>query len=322
MHIVFYYHKKLPVKEYGGIERIVVWLIKGLCEIGHTVTFIGPQGSAVPYCRNIFAQFADVNAPLPEQLKDLIQQDADIIHFNTDSLFAHDYGVPSLVTMYGAIKGFKGLNRRYCFVSEAQRRYWGYPENSFIHIGLDPDEYIYKEQKDDYFLFLSRVDWDVKGVDWAVEAAEKTGVRLIIAGNVHRKKFVNSYWRGYLKKKLSDRITYIGPVGGELKAMLLAKAKALIFPTQWCEAFGIVTIEAFASGTPVITTHNGAMPEIVEHGKTGFLCKDVDEMAEAIKKIGSINPLDCLKRIEERFNYRRMALEYEALYKDILMGCR
>ena len=104
--------------------------------------------------------------------------------------------------------------------------------------------------------------------------------------------------------------------------MLLAKAKALIFPTQWCEAFGIVTIEAFASGTPVITTHNGAMPEIVEHGKSGFLCKDVDEMAEAIKKIGSINPLDCLKRIEERFNYRRMALEYEALYKDILMGCR
>jgi len=322
LHIVFYYNKKLPVKEYGGIERAIVWLIKGLYELGHIITFIGPQGSKTPYCTNIAAPFSEVKIPEPEKLNGLIPKEADLIHFNSDGVFDRDYNIPSIVTLYGTIKNVGGLSKRYCFISDAQRKYWGYPQNPVVHIGLDKSEYIYKEEKDDYFLFLSRVDWDVKGVDWAVEAAEKTGVRLIIAGNVHRKKFVNSYWRGYLKKKLSDRITYIGPVGGELKAMLLAKAKALIFPTQWCEAFGIVTIEAFASGTPVITTRNGAMPEIVDHGKTGFLCKDVDEMVGAIKKIGSINPLDCLKRIEERFNYRRMASEYVAFYEDTLKGRR
>lgn len=322
MHIVFYYPKKLPVKEYGGVERAVVWIIKGLAELGHKVTFIGPEGSSVAHCKNVFVPFVDVKVPQPSAIRPLIPKDADIIHFNNDSLFDADYGAPSIVTVYGTVKDMKGLNKNYCFISNAQRLYWGYPQNPVVHIGLDRDEYIYREEKDDYFLFLSRVDWSVKGVDWAVEAAQKAGVRLLIAGNVHSRKFVNSYWRGYLKSKLSDRIQYVGPVGGELKAMLLAKARALVFPTQWCEAFGIVTIEALASGTPVITTHNGAMPEIVEHGKTGFLCKSPDEMAEAIKNTGRLKAGDCLKSVTERFNHARMAKDYVRLYENLLKGKR
>ncbi|MEK7680175.1 MAG: glycosyltransferase [Deltaproteobacteria bacterium] len=320
MHIVVYYPKRLPVNEYGGVERAVVWLIKGLSELGHEVTFIGPEGSNVPHCRNLSGNFADVKVPLPSAIRGLIPADADIIHFHNDSLFEHDYGIPSIVTVYGALKDFKGLTAKYCFISDAQRRYWGYKGNPVVHIGLDRDEYIYREDKDDYFLFLSRVDWDVKGVGWAIDAAEKAGVRLIIAGNVHRKKFVNSYFRGFLKRRLNDRITYVGPVGGELKAMLLAKARALVFPTQWCEAFGIVTIEALASGTPVITTYNGAMPEIVDHGITGFLCKNAGEMADALRKVDTLKPADCLTKVIERFNCRRMAEDYAALYMAIIKG--
>ena len=234
MHIVFDHPKVLPVKEYGGIERVVVWLTKGLHELGHMITFIGPHGSAVPHCRNVSFPCVDVRVPSPDQLRGLIPENADILHFNHGSLVEHDYGIPFLVTVHGAIKDFRGLNERYCFISYAQRRYWGYAQNPVVHHGLDQDEYIYREAKDDYFLFLSRIDWDVKGVNWAIEVAVRTGVRLIIAGNAHRYISVNSYGRGYLKKKLSDRIQYVGPVGGELKAMLLAKAKALIFPTQWC----------------------------------------------------------------------------------------
>lgn len=318
MHIVFYYNKKLPVKEYGGIERAIVWLIKGLYELGHIITFIGPQGSKIPYCTNIAAPFSEVKIPETEKLKGLIPKEADLIHFNSDGVFDKNYNFPSIVTLYGTIKNVGGLSERYCFISDAQRKYWGYPQNPVVHIGLDKSEYIYKEEKDDYFLFLSRVDWDVKGVDWAIEAANKAGVRLVIAGNVHRKSFVNSYWRGYLKKRLSDRILYVGPVGGELKAMLLAKAKALIFPTKWCEAFGIVTIEALASGTPVITTYNGAMPEIIRNGKTGFLCRSINDIVDAINKIDAIKSSDCLRSIEERFNYKRMASNYIDLYKSIL----
>lgn len=318
MHIVHYYPKKLPVKEYGGIERAIVWLIKGLKEFGHTVTFIGPEGSSIPYCANICGPFDSIDIPSPQILKNLLPRDADIIHFHSDDKFGSKYGVPAVITVYGCRDNMQGLGGNYCFISNAQRQYWGYPANPFIHIGLDPAGYIYRETKDDYFLFLSRVDWKVKGVDWAVSVAEKTGVRLIIAGNVHRRSFVGSYFRGYLKKRLSDKITYIGPVGGELKAMLLAKARALIFPTQWCEAFGIVTIEALASGTPVITTHNGAMPEIIENGKHGFLCNDIDEMAEAVKKIDNIKPQDCLKWIDEKFHYKKMAEEYVKLYQSVL----
>ncbi len=314
MHVVFYYPKKLPVLEYGGVERAIVWLIEGLHELGHVVTFIGPQGSTVPQCRNVPFACEGVKVPSPEQIRGFLPRDADLIHFNTDSRFEHEYGIPFLVTVYGALKDFRGLDGRYCFISYAQRSYWGYTRNPVVHIGLNQDEYIYREAKDDYLLFLSRVDWDVKGVDWAIEVAARTGRRLIIAGNVHRKTFINSYWRGYLKKRLSDRIQYVGPVGGELKAMLLAKARALIFPTQWCEPFGIVTIEALASGTPVITTRNGAMPEIVEHGQNGFLCKDVEEMAEAVTHIDSISARECVKRIREEFNHRQMASEYVKLY--------
>ncbi len=320
VHIVVYYPKRLPVKEYGGVERAVVWLIKGLSELGHEVSFIGPEGSDVPHCRNLAGDFADVKVPEPSAIRGLVPAGADIIHFHSDSLFERDYGIPSVVTVYGALKGFKGLGSNYCFISSAQRSYWGYEANPVVHIGLDRDEYIYREEKDDYFLFLSRVDWDVKGVGWAIDAAESARARLIIAGNVHRKKFVSSYFRGFLKRRLNDRITYVGPVGGELKAMLLAKARALVFPTQWCEAFGIVTIEAFASGTPVITTHNGAMPEIVEHGTTGFLCKSAGEMADAMGRVGGLKPAACLARVIERFNHRRMAAEYAALYGAIAKG--
>ncbi len=320
MHIVHYYPKKLPVKEYGGIERAIVWLIKGLHELGHTVTFIGPEGSSIPYCDNICGPFNGIDIPSPEILNSVIPRNADMLHFHSDDKFDGNYGVPAVVTVYGCRDNMHGLGSNYCFISDTQRQYWGYSKNPYVHIGLDPADYIYREKKDDYFLFLSRVDWKVKGVDWAIEAAEKAGVRLIIAGNVHRKSFVSSYFRGYLKKKLSDKNTYIGPVGGELKAMLLAKARALIFPTQWCEAFGIVTIEALASDTPVITTHNGAMPEIVEHGKTGFLCNNLEEMVKAVKNIDSIKPQDCLQRIEEKFHYKKMAEEYIKLYKSIING--
>jgi len=315
LHIVFYYHVRLPVKEYGGIERFVVWLIKGLSERGHKVTLIGPEGNSVAGCEKRGGPFAGVRVPTPELLGRYIPEGADIIHFNGDYAFG-DYGLPSLTTVRGCVKGFAGL-KDVSFISDAQRKYWGYPDAPFIHNGLDPSEYIFRREKDDYFLFLSRVDWEVKGVGVAIEAAERAGARLLIAGNVHRKTFVNSFFRGFLKKKLSDRIQYVGPVGGELKAMLLAKAKALIFPTQWCEPFGNVTIEALVSGTPVITTHNGAMPEIVEHGRTGFLCDGAAEMAEAIRGIGAIDQAECRRAVEERFTYQSMAAAYESLYASV-----
>ena len=317
MHIVQYYHKPLPIKEYGGVERVIVWLIKGLKELGHNVTLIGPEGSTIDCNLVTFPH----NNPVPSssELKDYIPEDADVIHFHNDGYMDMKLDIPVIKTMHGCRNEKNDTDKKifdntYCFLSDSHRRHWGMPRNPFVHTGLDPEEYAFREEKDDYFLFLSRIDWHVKGLDWAIEVAKRAGVRLVIAGNFHRKSFVNSYWRFPLKRKLGKDCYYVGPVGSALKAALLAGAKAMIFPTRWPEPFGIVAIESLASGTPVITTHNGAMPEIIEHGKHGFLCNTKDEMVEAINNIDIINPLDCLRRIKDVFNYKMMAEEYVKLY--------
>ncbi|MFH0924207.1 MAG: glycosyltransferase [bacterium] len=320
MHIVHYYHRALPVKEYGGIERIIVWLIKGLKELGHTVSLIAPAESTVD-C-NLIPFPPNLKVPVASNLKDYIPKDADLIHFHNDGYIDMELDIPVLKTMYGyggkEDPKRKLIDMTYCFLSDSHRRNWSLFLNPYIYVGLDPAEYKFREAKDDYFLFLSRIDWPVKGLDWAIEVAKKAGVRLIIAGNFHRKSFVNSFWRFPLKRQLGVDCYYTGPVGGELKAALLAGAKALIFPTQWAEPFGVVVIEALASGTPVITTMNGTMPEIIEHGKHGFLCKDKTEMIEAIKNISSINPSDCRRRVEELFNYKVMARNYVKIYNDLI----
>ncbi len=320
MHIVHYYYKPLPVKEYGGVERAVVWLIKGLKELGHTVTLIGPEGSTVDCNLVTFPHNAEV--PKDTELKDYIPEDADIIHFHSDGYMEMNLDIPAIKTMYGYGKkdrtDYKLLDKTYVCLSDKHRQTWKLPDNPYVHIGIDMAEFKFRDKKDDYFLFLSRIDWDVKGLDWAIEVSKKAGVRLIIAGNVHRKSFVNSYWRFPLKRQLGNDCHYVGPVGGDVKSALLAGARAMIFPTRWQEPFGIVAIEALVSGTPLITTHNGAMPEIVEHGKQGFLCNTKDEMVDAINNIHTIKPADCLKRIEDKFNYKKMAEEYVRFYKDFI----
>lgn len=320
MHIVQYYGKPLPVKEYGGTERVIVWLIRGLKELGHTVTLIGPKGSTLDCNLVTFPESAAV--PDPSKLKKYIPVDADIIHFHNDGQMDMELDIPSIKTMHGY--GGKDVfdksrpDKTYCFVSDAHRRNYGLPQNPFVHNGADADDYSFQEEKDDYFLFLARVDWKVKGLAWAIEVAKRAGIRLIIAGNFHRKSFVNSYWRFPLKKNLGKDCYYVGPVGGNLKATLLAGAKALIFPTRWPDPCPVTVLESLASGTPVITTHNGSMPELVEHGKSGFLCDTKDEMVEAVKGVSGIDPAECRKRVEEKFSYISMAGAYLKLYRNYL----
>ncbi len=320
MHIVQYFYKPLPVYEYGGVERVIVWLIKGLQELGHIVTLIGPEGSTLD-C-NLVSFPNNTPEPSASKLKKYIPHDADLIHFHNDGQIGPELDIPVVNTFhgYGGKENVskQSICRTSSFLSDAHRRNWGLPENPFVYNGLDPSEFKFRDKKDDYFLFMSRIDWDVKGLDWAIEVSKKTDVRLIIAGNFHRKSFVNSYWRFPLKRNLGKDCYYMGPVGGELKAALLAGAKAMIFPTRWPEPFGIVAIEALVSGTPLITTHNGAMPEIIEHGKQGFLCHTKDEMVDAIKNIDAISPAECLKRIEDKFSYRKMAEEYVKLYQNFI----
>ena len=213
-----------------------------------------------------------------------------------------------------------------------------------IYHGVDVDEYPFKGNsgKQNYLFSIGRVTQD-KGQDKAIEVAKKTGSRLILAGNVQNKgadrKFFKSlkksidhvadagkpcsskdYFEKVMKPILdSDRqIIYIGEVDSDQKKLWYRHARATLFPIQWGEPFGLVLIESMACGTPVVAFRKGSVPEIVIHGKTGFVVDSVDDMAEALKAIHVINPGECRRHVKKNFSITSMAKQYSQLYKRIL----
>jgi len=173
----------------------------------------------------------------------------------------------------------------------------------YIYNGINIDNFTYNERKDNYFLFLSKVSWKVKNVDLVIKLAKVMGFKLIVAGG----------WRLSLRRN----IKFVGEVDDKEKAQLLAGAKALIFPTNWQEPFGLVTLEALASGTPVISTNKGAMPEVVTPD-VGFRCDTFEQFREAVKRIDEISPRRCRERVEKNFTGEIMAEKYIEAYEKII----
>ena len=313
MKIAHFSNELLPVKYYGGVERVIVWLLEALQKMGHQNYLLAPEGTASPFAEVIRVKKVkkiEVESPA---LHDKLPLDSDVLHYHYGYSYL-DYKLPTLKTIHGYAWLDKQLDNTFNFLSDAHRRAYKQPDLPFVHNGLKPEEYLYREKKEDFLLFLSRADWTVKGLPLAIEVARRTGMKLIIAGNAHR-KFVEGYAGfGYLKRHFNKQCLYVGEVTDEIKSAYLAKAKALIFPTQWEEPFGLVAIEAMVSGTPVITTRHGAMPEIVVDEKTGFLCDDVEDMVNAVHRIQDISPTDCRRHVLDHFHYMRMAEDYIKLY--------
>jgi glycosyltransferase involved in cell wall biosynthesis len=167
-------------------------------------------------------------------------------------------------------------------------------------------------------LFLSRVE-RIKGAHTAIEIAQQAGRILIIAGNKVESGEGALYWANKIAPHIDGRqIKYVGPVNNEQKRDLLSEAAALVVPVQWGEPFGIVFVEALACGTPVISCPRGALPEIIEHSRHGFLVNSVAEGVEAVRHVGTISRQVCRARAEERFSQHVVASQYESLYERIL----
>ena len=220
------------------------------------------------------------------------------------------HGYPFYRTGDGAFALPEQFGPEYSFLSDSHRRVCGLPDNPFAHNGLDMGEYEFREAKEDYFLFLGKVDWNAKGLPFALRLARAKGLRLKIAGD-----FLDpAFYEQELKAELGNGIEYVGPVGGRDKAELLAGAKALLHPVLWPEPFGLAVIEALASGTPVLATHNGATPEIMIQGVTGFMGRSHQETLAQLPLLDSIDPRACRAHVESRFTSRRMAQDYLRLY--------
>lgn len=319
MHVVLVSPGVTPPARYGGTERVVAWLGRELAALGQRVTLLAPPGSSAPWAGAV-ASFeppaGNINAT-PLDLDGLIPADADLVHFHFAQPVSPD--LPVLKTVHGYPFHFTGreawaepgeFGPEYSFVSDAHRRACGRPDLPFVHNGIALDEYEYREDKEDWLLFLGKLDWNVKGLPLALRLAREEGLRLVLAGD-----FLDpAFYARELKPLLGPKLAYAGPVGGEQKADLLARARALVFPTLWPEPFGLVAVEALASGTPVLTTGNGALPEIMVQGVTGFMGRSLQETRQQLRLLDSIDPAACRARAEERFTARRMAGDYLRLY--------
>lgn len=323
-----------PPPTYGGTQRDVALIASEFVKSGHEVTIIASKKSFVEGCRMVetldwhegetFADRRNSGALLTREFWDMV-----IRHLTTEKEYdivnSHAWlpGMP-----YDAIKrlckqlcisihGGGAAPQNSLFVSAAHRDFFK-PTARFIHNPVDPARYEFQTEKERYLSFIGRLD-HAKGIDLAIQISQKTGIQLRFGGNIPDKQFFDNA----IKPHLNSQIQYVGQVGGREKSDLLSKSIAVLYPTRLHpEPFGRVPLEANACGTPAIAFRNGGLNEVVSHGKTGFLTKNDNEMAEAIKKLKEINPFTCRKWVEDNFNPRLIAERYLKTYEDLIRGER
>ena len=325
----------VPPHLYGGIELVVDRLAQGFAAAGHEVVLYTTGDSTCPVERRWLLEEAEgkrIGFTVPEARHVLTAYesltDVDVIHDHSVlgplMVELHPTGVPVVTTVHGELNGelrdvYTRVAKRVAViaVSHAQRKPApDVPIARVIHHGIDASDFPFNPRAGDYVLFLGRLSPD-KGAGRAIDAARKAGVPLLLAGKM-REPWERDYFEARVAPFLSDEIQYLGEVGHERKLELLAGAMALLFPIRWNEPFGLVMLEAQACGTPVLAFPEGAAPEVVDDGRTGFLCRDEADMAEAVGRVGSLDRAACRAAVEGYFSTARMAREHLELFESLL----
>jgi glycosyltransferase involved in cell wall biosynthesis len=233
-------------------------------------------------------------------------------------LTLHHQRVDKLVDFYTAFRDvtYVAISRRQTQLSPEV------PVRHVVHHGLDVDLYDAGTGLGGWLAFVGRLAPE-KGPHIAIDAALACGLPLRMGGRPH---WVNEqYFEEEIRPRLAhsgSRVAWQGEVALAAKLDMLRGARATLFPIQWEEPFGLVMIESMLVGTPVIAFGHGAVPEVVEHGVTGFVVSDKEEMVEAIRRIGSIDRKRCRQRARERWSSLRMARDYERVYLDAIRARR
>ncbi len=328
----------VPPPAYGGTEAVLDTLARGLATAGHEVLLVTTGDSTCPVERSwVFerARTEELGSVVVELRHLLHAYDAvggaDIVHDHTVAgpLYAERYSPRPVVTtshgpftddmkaLYGAMDGRVPI----VAISHHQASTAGtVPIARVIHHGLDETRYPVGRGVGGYLLFLGRMS-PTKGAREAIDVARRAGMPLVIAAKM-REQPERDYFAAAIAPLLGSDVTYVGEVGGAAKLELLGDAAALINPLSWDEPFGLCMIEAMACGTPVIATPRGAVPEIVDDGRTGFLCAGTHEMTAAVHRLGSIDRTACRLAVETRFSARRMVADHVQFYEDTLDGRR
>jgi glycosyltransferase involved in cell wall biosynthesis len=328
--------ESVPPRLYGGTERVVAWLTEELVHQGHSVTLFASGDSKtnatlVPVCREALRLSRCVDALTPHVL--LVEEVArraeefDVIHFHIAQLHLpvmRRVKVPHLTTLHGRLDlpELAPFYREFddapvASISDAQRTPLPFANwVATVHHGLPIDALPFSPDRGAYLAFLGRISPE-KRVDRAIEIAERSGSALKIAAKVDPADC--SYFETSIQRLLSQpRVDFIGEIGDSDKAAFLGGARALLFPIDWPEPFGLVVIEALACGTPVIAFRRGSVPELIEHGVTGFIVDSVDEAIDAVRHVDALDRRACRESFERRFSAVRMAADYVQLYEQII----
>lgn len=331
--------ESVPPKRYGGTERVVHWLTEELVALGHDVTLFASGDSrtsakleaVTPKAQRFEPNFETNTAPYA-RLIELVRRQAhlfDVLHFHIDF---HPFPVftrqatPFVTTLHGRldqpwVPGIYGLftDVPLVSVSDSQRR--PMPDLNYVATVLHgmPAHILTPRvttRERDYLAFLGRLSKE-KGIDSAIRIAGACGLKLKIAAKIGAED--QAYYDGVVKPLLAaGHVEYVGEIDDAAKPAFLAGARALLFPIDWPEPFGLVMIEAMACGTPVIAYRRGSVPEVMDDGVTGFV---VDTEAEAVAAVGRLDLLDraaVRRQFEARWTSRRMADDYVSVYERLI----
>ncbi len=333
--------ESVPPHRYGGTERIVSFLTESLVAMGHDVTLFASGGSVTsaklvegwPCALRHDANLRDMIAPHMTMLEQVYRRadEFDILHFHLDywsfSLFSR-CETPFLTTLHGRLD-LPELTPVYnCFsdvplvsISDAQRD--PLPQANFVdtvYHGLPSNLLTPRPGKPRYLAFLGRICPE-KRPDRAIRIARAAGLPLKIAAKVDRVDEV--YYQQEIRPLIDgDQIQLIGEIGDDEKSAFLSGAIGLLLPIDWPEPFGLVMIEAMACGTPVIAFNCGSVPEIIEHGVTGFIVEDEAGAVAAVPRLRQLPRETIRARFLRRFTADRMAVDYLSLYRSLVARAR
>lgn len=328
--------ESVPPLLYGGTERVVSYLTEELVKLGHEVTLFASGDSVTrarlhpaterglrldPDCQDWIAYHVMMLDDVAE-LADAF----DVIHFNIDYLhfpLSKRLHLPALTTLHGRldIPELEPLYTRFhdvplVSISNAQRRPLPWANwLATVHHGLPMQLYDFSPAPGRYLAFLGRISPE-KRPDRAIEIARRSGIPLKIAAKVDRAD--QAYFNERIRPLLgAPGIEFVGEIGEKDKGRFLGDALALLFPIDWPEPFGLVTLEALACGTPVVAYRGGSVEEIMIDGVTGYVVDDEDGAVAALKRIDRVARAGCRRSFEQRFTAERMARDYLEVYRRV-----
>jgi glycosyltransferase involved in cell wall biosynthesis len=331
----------VPPTGYGGIEWVVSLLADALADAGHDVTLFASGDSRTK------ARLASVYPEAPSRLIGRTYwelrhalacferaDEFDVINDHTGMLGATlgaTVRTPVAHTVHGPLEGEPGeiyeqigrLAPQVGLISISMNQRKPRPKLNWIanvHNALEFSVYPVKPHRGDYLLFLGRLSPD-KGAHRAVAVAMEAGLPLKIAGKMQEPK-ERKYFHELVEPHLIDGIEYLGEVTHGEKVELLQNARATLFPIEWEEPFGLVMIESMACGTPVIATRRGAVPEVIEHGRSGVIVDDYRQMARVLEQADDLDPFELRRYVEEEFSPERMVRDYVAAYETAIERTR